>query len=121
VTVWFLSIKEFFRRVKPKILFYLGLGAWVNGGAGEESPQICADGRRSGRKKRMSEDLDNPRVLKRLAWSILAALLAAAPLNVYFSESYVIRPRYINTPMADNTVNTQPTTLKKPTPNFCSG
>jgi len=26
----------------------------------------------------MSEELDNPRVLKRLAWSILAGLLAAA-------------------------------------------
>ena len=26
----------------------------------------------------MSEELDNPRVLKRLAWSLLAALLAAA-------------------------------------------
>src|SRR6267154_2672694 len=27
---------EFFRRVKPKMLFYLGLGAWVNGGTGRE-------------------------------------------------------------------------------------
>jgi len=42
-----------------------------------------AAGRRSGRKtdqeeNRMSEELDNPRVLKRLAWSIPAGLLAAA-------------------------------------------
>ena len=65
--------------------------------------------------------LDNPIVFRRTTWSGLAALLAAAWRNVYFSKSYVMRPRYINTPMADNTVNTQPTTLKKPTPNFCSG
>ena len=39
----------------------------------------------------------------------------------YFSKSYVIRPRYINTPIMANTVNTQPKTLKKATPNFCSG
>jgi hypothetical protein len=41
VTVWFLSIKVF-RRVKPKMLFYLGLGAWVNGGSREEPRQMGA-------------------------------------------------------------------------------
>jgi hypothetical protein len=58
------------------MLFYLGLGAWVNGGTGRRVTADYADRRRSG-KKRMSQELDNPRVLKRLAWSILAALLAA--------------------------------------------
>jgi hypothetical protein len=42
VTVWFLSIQEFFRRVKPKMLFYVGLRAWVNGGHERGSPQIYA-------------------------------------------------------------------------------
>ncbi|HEX3093558.1 MAG TPA: carboxypeptidase-like regulatory domain-containing protein, partial [Candidatus Angelobacter sp.] len=36
--------KEFFRRVKPKMLFYLGLGAWVNGVIGQDSPQITQTG-----------------------------------------------------------------------------
>jgi hypothetical protein len=37
-----------------------------------------ADGRRWGRMK-MSQELNNPRVLERLAWSIPAGLLAAVP------------------------------------------
>jgi hypothetical protein len=52
----------------------MGLGQWRLGKTRRRFTQIGADQEES----RMSEELDNPRVLRRLAWSLLAAMLAAA-------------------------------------------